>query len=87
MGFPLHKPYPYSLYYGEDTSILGTNEMSAANHLPNPSQRFAKVRVNGLALAGASPHLRSRADFVYQAVCCDGRALVAVPEPLRSQKA
>ena len=27
VGFPLHKPYPYSLYSGEDSSILGTNEM------------------------------------------------------------
>ena len=26
MGFPLYKPYPYSLYIGEDSSILGTNE-------------------------------------------------------------
>ena len=23
---PLHKPFPYSLYHGEDSSILGTNE-------------------------------------------------------------
>ena len=28
-GFPLHKPYPYSLY--EDDSILGTNEMLGAS--------------------------------------------------------
>ena len=28
MEIPLHKPYPYSLYDGEDEpSILGTNEM------------------------------------------------------------
>ena len=27
VDFPLHKPYPYSLYHGEDSSILGTNEM------------------------------------------------------------
>ena len=27
VGFPLYKPYPYSLYIGEDSSILGTNEM------------------------------------------------------------
>ncbi len=28
MGIPLHKPYPYSLYDGEDeASIWGTNEM------------------------------------------------------------
>ncbi len=28
LGFPLHTPYPYSLYHGEDEpSILGTNEM------------------------------------------------------------
>ena len=26
-GFPLHKPYPNSLYHVEDFSILGTNEM------------------------------------------------------------
>ena len=25
-GIPLHKPFPYSLYHGEDSSILGTNE-------------------------------------------------------------
>ncbi len=24
VGFPLHKPYPYSLYDGEDSSMLGT---------------------------------------------------------------
>ena len=24
VGFPLHKPYPYSLYHSEDTSVLGT---------------------------------------------------------------
>jgi len=46
-----------------------------------------EVRVNGLALSGASPQLRCRQDFVHQAVRCDGRALVALPEPLRSQKA
>ena len=27
VGFRLHKPYPYSLYDGEDSSILDTNEM------------------------------------------------------------
>ena len=27
MGFPLHKPYPYSLYRFWDSSILGTSEM------------------------------------------------------------
>ena len=24
LGFPLHEPYPYSFYIGEDSSILGT---------------------------------------------------------------
>ena len=43
--------------------------------------------MNGLALSGASPQLRGRPDFVRQAVRCDGRALLALPEPLRSQKA
>lgn len=42
--------------------------------------------MNGLALAGASLQLRSAAHFVEQAVRCDGRALLAVPEPLKSQK-
>ena len=27
MGFPLHKVYPYSLHIGEDSSILGTQEL------------------------------------------------------------
>ena len=27
VGFPFHKPYPYSLYIGEDTSILGTGNV------------------------------------------------------------
>ena len=27
MGFPLHKPYPYSLYRFSDSSILGTTSM------------------------------------------------------------
>ena len=36
---PLHKPYPYSWHIGEDTSILGTNEMFGDLYLNLPGSK------------------------------------------------
>ena len=34
VGFPLHKPYPYSLYDGEDSSIFGYLKCSLTSYPP-----------------------------------------------------
>ena len=41
-GFPLHKPYPKTAFIGEDSSILGTNEMFCCHlrceRIPRPNE-------------------------------------------------
>ena len=40
--FPLHKPYPKTAFTGEDSSILGTNEMFCCHlrceRIPRPNE-------------------------------------------------
>ena len=70
VDIPLHKPYPYSLYHGEDSSILGTNEMFGFKmFLPPGVHQFASENMKKYRVLKGKARLPTNHPFLRGYVC------------------